>query len=115
MKQLSTKTLESLLVATIKAARDTKEGVTMKHLERVLRRHDRRGELRAGILGISPIQLKEIQKKHNFDEIIKQHGFKERRDFCTALIGKLRSELLYRGWSRQRIDDCGGGKVAFAM
>lgn len=115
MKQLSTKTLESLLVATLKTAKDTKEGVAMKHLERVLRRHDRRGELRAGILGISSVQLKAIQKRRNFDEIIKLHGFKERRDFYLALIGKLRSELLYRGWSRQRIDDCSNGKVAFAM
>lgn len=114
MKQLSTKTLESLLVATIKATTSSQVKVAMRHLDRALRRHDRKGELRAGILGIDVAQFKELQKKSHFDEIIKQGGFKERQDFCLALIGKLRSELLYRGWSRQRIDDCSTGKVALS-
>lgn len=114
MKQLSTKTLESLLVATMKVTSGTQAKAAMKHLDRALRRHDRKGELRAGILGIGVAEFRELQKKSHFDEIIKHGGFKERQDFCLALIGKLRSELLYRGWSRQRIDDCGTGKVALA-
>mgnify|MGYP000173890094 CR=1 FL=1 len=110
MKQLSTNTLESLLVA----AKDAKSGIAMKHLERVLRRHDRKGELRAGILGIDAATFKGLQKQYGFDELIRRYGFKKQSDFCLALIGKLRSELLYRGWSRQRIDSCGDGRVAFA-
>ena len=114
MKQLSTKTLESLLVATVNATKDSKATVAMKHLERVLRRHDRKGELRAGILGMDPATFREMQKQYGFDEVIKKYGFKERQDFCLALFGKLRSELLYRGWSRQRIDGSIQGKVALA-
>lgn len=112
MKQLSTKTLGSLLVVSIRATRDTQARKAMRQLDRALRRHDRKCELRAGILGITPILFKEMQKKQGFDEIIKKYGFKDPKDFYTALFGKLKNELLYRGWSRQRIDEILNGKVA---
>lgn len=114
MKQLSTKTLEALLKATVGVTKGRQPMVAMKHLERVLQRHDRKGELRAGILGLSAVQFRELQKIYGFDELIKKYGFKERQDFCLALFGKLRSELLYRGWSRQRIDGSIQGEVALA-
>ncbi len=115
MRQLSTNVIESLLIATSTTIKDTGGQVAMKHLDRILRRHDRKGELRASILGMSPVEFKTESKQRSFDEIIKMHGFKARRDFLQALIGKLRDELLHRGWSRKRIDGCVGNKLAFAM
>jgi len=74
-----------------------------KKLERVYRRHDRKMELRASVLGVSADQLREELKNRTFDGVIKQHGFKDRQSFHTALIGKLKDELKHRGWSDQKI------------
>lgn len=115
MKQLSTKTLESLFVATTKVVRSGGEKAAAKHLDRILRRHDRKGELRASLLGLKPMEFKKIQKQLAFDDIIKLYGFKKRQDFSLALLGKLRSELLYRGWSRQRIESCARTSMVLAM
>lgn len=74
-----------------------------RKLERVYRRHDRKMELRASVLGVSADQLREELKTRSFDGVIKQHGFKDRQSFHTALIGKLKDELKHRGWSDQKI------------
>ena len=74
-----------------------------KKLERVYRRHDRKMELRASVLGVTADQLRDELKVRNFDGVIKQHGFKDRQSFHTALIGKLKDELKHRGWSDQKI------------
>lgn len=103
MKQLSTKSIGSLLKATVLAAGNVGR-TSERHLQRVLQRHDRKGELRAAILGVNPLEFRSLQKRHTFEEIIKLYGFKGQSEFLTALLGKLRAELLQRGWSRQRID-----------
>ncbi len=72
--------------------------------DRILQRHDRKGEIRADILGISPLEFRELHKKQPFEEIIKRHGFSDIRSFRLALLGKLRSELIHRGWTRRKID-----------
>jgi hypothetical protein len=109
--KLSTKTVASLLVATTVAAAvpglsqlpmPRRRGVSQ--FDRLLQRHDRKGELRAELLGISSYELRQLQKTVTFDEIIKSCGFKGRRAFRMALAGKLRDELRRRGWSRNRID-----------
>lgn len=74
-----------------------------RKLERVYRRHDRKMELRASVLGVSADELREELKSRTFDGVIKQHGFKDRQSFHTALIGKLKDELKRRGWSDQKI------------
>jgi hypothetical protein len=56
-------------------------------------------------LGISPLEFRELHKKQSFEEIIKHYGFNNVRSFRLALLGKLRAELLQRGWTRQRIDN----------
>jgi len=104
MKQLSTKSIGSLLAATATAIGDVGRRAGERHLERVLRRHDRKGELRANIFGISPLEFRELQRRYTFDEMIKLYGFKSQSEFRLALLGKLRAELLQRGWSRQKID-----------
>lgn len=105
MKQLSTKSIGSLLIATATVIRDVGKRASERHLERILQRHDRKGDIRAGILGMSPVEYRDALKKHSFDELIRLRGFKSRHEFMVALRGKLRDELLHRGWSRQKIND----------
>lgn len=75
-----------------------------RKLERTIRRHDRKMELRASVLGMSADELRDELKTRTFDAIIKQHGFKDRASFHTALIGKLKDELKHRGWSDDKIN-----------
>lgn len=104
MKQLSTKSIGSLLTATSSAIGNVGRMSAEKHLDRILRRHDRKGELRAAILGVSPIEFRLMLKRSSFEEVIKRHGFRGLDEFRIALMGKLKEELLHRGWSRQKID-----------
>lgn len=110
MVKLATKTIASLLLVTAVATVPGVSGVNKKggrresRFDRLLQRHDRKGELRASILGMSPMEFREIHKKQSLEEIIKQRGFKSKRSFRLALLGKLRSELLQRGWTRQKIE-----------
>lgn len=105
MKQLSTKCIGSLLAAIAAATRDVGRRADEKQLDRALRRHDRKGELRATILGISAPQFRDELRRHSFEEVIKLRGFRGKTDFMIALTGMLRNELLSRGWSRQRINE----------
>ena len=105
MKQLSTKSIGSLLAATAAATRDVGRRATDKHLERLLKRHDRKGELRASILGMSAPEFRDELRRHSFEEMIRLRGFKGKTEFMTALRGRLRDELYHRGWSRQRINE----------
>jgi hypothetical protein len=74
-----------------------------KQLERLYKRHDRKMELRASVLGVSADELRDKLKDHNFDQIIKQSGFKDRQSFHKALIGKMKEELRSRGWDDNRV------------
>jgi hypothetical protein len=83
--------------ATSKRQRDDKQ------LERLYKRHDRKMELRASVLGVSADELRDKLKDHNFDQVIKQSGFKDRQSFHKALIGKMKEELRTRGWDDSRV------------
>ena len=110
--RISTKTLASLLVVTAVAA--AVPGISSKlppgknrresQFDRILQRHDRKGELRAEILGMTPHSFRALRGRTSFEEIAKQRGFKDARAFRMALLGKLKNELHHRGWSSQRID-----------
>jgi hypothetical protein len=105
--KLSTKTLSSLLLATMASVnRITRPPVRQREsrFERLLHHHDRKGELRAAVLELTPLEFKRLQKKMTTQELVRSRGFKGVRDFHLAILGKLRAELLHRGWSRQRID-----------
>jgi len=107
--QISTKTLTSLLLMTTAAmkpggSRLQKGWRKKSRFERLLQRHDRKGELRAEVLGTSPEDFRFLQKQFTFDEVVRRHGFLNEQAFHTALIGKIRSELRRRGWSGHRID-----------
>lgn len=109
--KLSTKTVAQLLVVTAVAA--TVPGLSQitipkkrreSQFDKLLSAHDRKGELRAEILGITPHEFKQMCKTTSFEQIIQRCGFYNKRDFRIALLGYLRSELLHRGWTRTRID-----------
>lgn len=109
--KLSTKTVASLLVVTAVAA--AVPGISQfaipkkrreSQFDRLLAVHDRKGELRAEILGISPHEFKRLSRRMTFEQIIQACGLYSKRDFRIALLGYLRNELLQRGWSRTRID-----------
>ncbi len=109
--KLSTKTVASLLVVTAVAAAVpglSQFSIPKKRREsqfdKLLATHDRKGELRAEILGLSPHEFKQLSKKMTFEEVIQQCGLLGKRDFRIALLGYLRNDLLTRGWSRTRID-----------
>ena len=109
--KLTTKTVASLLVVTaVAAAVPGLSQITIpkkrreSQFDKLLSTHDRKGELRAEILGISPHEFKQMSKKMTFEEVIQACGLYSKRDFRLALAGCLRNELLQRGWSRARIE-----------
>jgi len=75
-----------------------------RKFDRIIKRHDRKMELRASVLGISPDELKEQLKSKSFDQILKSYGFKDRESFRIAMTGKLKDELKKRGWSDEKIE-----------
>ena len=88
-------------------------GMTRRHrkpekqetqFDRILQRHDRKGELRAEVLGLHPLVLRDMQRYMTFAEIARRRGFPNNRAFRLALLGKLKDELHQRGWTPQRIE-----------
>lgn len=109
--KLSTKSITSLMVITAVAAAVpgiSKISITHKKREsqfdKLLQHHDRKGEVRAAVLGIDRAVLKRLQKKYSFGEIIRRNGFANERAFRLALLGYLRNELYARGWTAAQID-----------
>lgn len=113
--KIATKTLATLMLVvmltvsstSLALAAPTEEKTAQradKKLQRIYRHHDRKMELRASVLGMTADQLREELKVKSLDSILKQHGFKDRQSFHTALAGKLKDELRHRGWSDQKID-----------
>ncbi len=108
MMKLATKTIATLLLAAVTSDR-MKEGasVILRHksqFDYLLRRHDRKGELRAELLNIAPMTFRSMQRKMTFDTIVRRCGFTNTRAFRVALLGKLKDELHRRGWSMRQID-----------
>lgn len=105
MKKLSTKTVATLMVVT--AAATAVPGLTRvtkaSQFDKLLQRHDRKGEIRAQILNISPFVLKKQLRVDSFDTIISKAGM-TKRTFRLALLGMLRNELRQRGWTTAKID-----------
>lgn len=109
MKKLSTKTIATLTVFT--AAATAIPGLSKAALysnesqfDKLLQRHDRKGEIRAEILNLTPHELKKQLRRYTFDEIISKAGM-TKRTFRMALLGKLRNELRQRGWTTTKIDE----------
>lgn len=121
MKKVSTKALVAVLVITaislqlLPAAPASAHGNrSQRQIERAQRHHDRKLELRAATLGITPEQLKKEMKElkqnrdlktseQRFSALLKAHGFKNRHDFYVAFQGKVRDELHKRGLGELQI------------
>lgn len=108
--RMSTKTLASMLLVT--AVGVAMPGISRlpsrkrrqeSQFDRIIQHHDRKGELRAEVLGLDPFVFRDLQHQHSFQEIAKQRGFVTTRDFRIALFGKLKDELHKRGWTDNRI------------
>lgn len=111
--KMSTKTVATLLLVTAVAAAvpgisekipGTKRRRRESQFDRLLQRHDRKGDLRAEVLGIDVRTFRELQKRLTMEVIARQRGFKNVRDFRIALMGRLKNELHRRGWSPGRIE-----------
>jgi hypothetical protein len=108
--KIPTKTLTSLMVMTTVAAAlpGASWGLTRRHREskfdRILQHHDRKGELRAEVLGIDALEFRALQRQVSFPTIIRRYGFRDERAFRLALLGKLKDELRGRGWNHRRIE-----------
>jgi hypothetical protein len=107
---MSTNSVASLLLVTAVAA--AVPGISQipgskrrqeSQFDRLLQRHDRKGELRAGVLGLDPLVFRDMQKKMSFQDIAKRRGFATARAFRMALLGKLKDELHQRGWKPNKI------------
>lgn len=111
--KIATKALASLLIiamlslTTISPATAGAESVTRqrgdKKLEKVVQHHDRKFELRASVLGMSAIELREQLRTKPFESILRAHGFKNKDSYYTAVAGKVKDELKRRGWSEEKI------------
>jgi len=95
--------LSSVNVAALSAA-GSGDKASMKRLERLYQRHDRKLEIRASILGISPVELREQLKAKSLDVVVKRYGFRDRAAYYIALTGKLKDELRKRGWSERKLE-----------
>lgn len=109
--KISTKTVATLLVAaTVAAAIPGISQISMSkkrresQFDKLLQRHDRKGELRAELLGITAYDLRRLLRIMSFDDVLNSCGISSKRAFRLALVGRLRDELLRRGWSRARIE-----------
>ncbi len=115
MKKIATNTLATLVligvmslatitVSALPSSKDIELSPKLKKLERIYQHHDRKHELRASVLGISPEELRAQLKAKSLDTIVKKYGFKNRLSFYTAVTGKLKYELHRRGWSERKIE-----------
>lgn len=109
--RIPTKTVATLLLVT--AVASAVPGMSRlprskrrqeSQFDRLLQRHDRKGELRAEILGLDPLVFRDMQKRMSFEEIARRRGFVGEKAFRLALLGKLKEELHHRGWTSQRIE-----------
>jgi hypothetical protein len=108
--KIPTKTLASLMVVTAVAA--AVPGITRKgnrrryesQFDRLLQRHDRKGELRSSVLGISPEEFRLQSRGISMTELAKKYGFPTERSFRLALLGRIKDELHGRGWSDKRME-----------
>jgi DNA-binding HxlR family transcriptional regulator len=96
--------LSSVNMAALDAAAARGDKANIKRLERLYQRHDRKLELRASLLGITPAELREQLKTKSLDVVVKRYGFRDRAAYYIALTGKLKDELRKRGWSERKFE-----------
>lgn len=105
--KITTKSLLSTLIAAIV---NTRSGIYRsipqrreERYRRILEKHDRKGELRASVLGIDSLDFRQKERQYPLSQIVSSYGFTDERAFYRALVGKIREELRFRGWTMRRI------------
>lgn len=105
--RLATKTLLSVLVASIINAGPTAYRKATqrqaRRYERILEKHDRKGEVRAAVLGMTSVEFREQERRKSLSDIVKAQGFTDKTAFYGAMVAKLHEELRCRGWTVHRI------------
>ncbi|HEX4662109.1 MAG TPA: hypothetical protein VH144_00680 [Candidatus Saccharimonadales bacterium] len=96
-------TLSAVPVSALSATNTTSSNTAERKLERLHKHHDRKMELGASILSMTPDQLRQELKSKSFNQILKEHGFTTKLSYHTALLGKLKDELKRRGWDDKKI------------
>lgn len=113
---IATKTLATILLNTmlsvgasgataLRSVGQSARTANLRRLERLYRRHDRKLELRASVLGMTADELRLRLKECSFEKVVRQAGFKDISAFYIALIGKSKDELRKRGWNERRLRD----------
>lgn len=105
MLAMASTTVKIVHESTGAGARSLSSVFPDRRLMKVLQKHDRKMELRASVLGISPAELRYALRKTSFEKLIKQAGFGTKENYLVALIGRLREELRQRGWDSRKIED----------
>lgn len=113
--KLSTKSLLSSLVSSIVNATPSRYRLTSqreeRRWERILEKHDRKGELRAAVLGIDPFEFRKKWRAHSLAAVVRSRGFPDERAFYRAVIPKIHDELRRRGWTARRIEQFEASKL----
>lgn len=104
MLAMAVATARSIHESTEATARTFSQALPDKRLMKVLQKHDRKMELRASVLGVSPMELRQAIRKNSFEKLLKQAGFNSKENYLVALIGRLREELYQRGWDARKIE-----------
>jgi len=113
--KISTKTLASLLLITavatvpgisrIGSGRAGKRPRRDSHYARILQHHDRKGELRASVLGLPLNEFRLLERTQSREAALRSRGFANERMFRKALFCRIKHELRQRGWTSKRIDE----------
>lgn len=108
MKKVATRTLASIAAISSTSTHRMSVAVAdqriIRALERIYRRHDRKFEIRAALLGVSPLDLRNQMRTMSFDSIVRRYGFRDIETFYIALTGKIKDELRRRGWSEKQLN-----------
>ena len=109
MKLTTKSLLSALTAAVVNAAPSAYRKVSQRHAaryERILEKHDRKGELRAAVLGLDSAEFRNQERSRSLAALVRNYGFVDERAFYRALVGKIYDELYKRGWTIQRIRRC---------
>lgn len=105
--KIATRSLLSALIAAIVNARQGTHRIASRRKEqryrRILEKHDRKGELRASVLGIDSIDFRHKERQYPLSQIVQSYGFVDEHAFYGALTAKIHEELRLRGWTTRRI------------
>lgn len=106
MKLTTKALLSSLTAALVNATPSSYQVVSQRRkrrYEKILEKQDRKGELRAAVLGVESIDFRSQGRKLSLGELVRTYGFSDEGAFYGAVAAKIHDELRRRGWTLKRI------------